>query len=100
MIRNRDRFDLAASCVAASFPPRRQTLYRDERSRLWPQAQAWAVQIPLSFWKIAVQQKTDSTIAAAALIIGQTEYVHALYEAKVFSGLRPYTIDEMRSRKI
>jgi endonuclease G len=57
-------------------------------------------QIPLSYWKIAVLQKTDTTIAAAAFIIGQTEYVHALYEAKVFSGLRPYTIDEMRSRKI
>jgi endonuclease G len=26
--------------------------------------------------------------------------VRALYEAKVFSGLRPYTIEEMRSRKI
>lgn len=57
-------------------------------------------QIPLSFWKIAVLQKTDTKIAAAAFIIGQTEYVKALYEAKVFSGLKPYTIDEMRDRKI
>lgn len=56
--------------------------------------------IPLSFWKIAVLQKTDDQIAAAAFLIGQTEYVQALYEAKVFSGLRPYTVDEMRSRKI
>jgi endonuclease G len=56
--------------------------------------------IPLSFWKIAVLQKTDEQIAAAAFIIGQTEYVRALYEARVFSGLKPYTIDELRSRKI
>lgn len=57
-------------------------------------------QIPLSFWKIAVLPKTATKIAAAAFIVGQTEYVQALYEAKVFSGLKPYTIDEMRSRKI
>ncbi len=56
--------------------------------------------IPLSFWKIAVLQKTDDQIAAAAFIIGQTEYVRALYEARVFSGLKPYTIDQLRSRKI
>lgn len=57
-------------------------------------------QVPLSFWKIAVLQKTDNTIAAAAFINGQTDYVQALYEAKIFSGLRPYSIDEIRSRKI
>jgi endonuclease G len=56
--------------------------------------------IPLSFWKIAVLQKSEDQIAAAAFIIGQTEYVRALYEARVFSGLKPYTIDELRSRKI
>jgi endonuclease G len=57
-------------------------------------------QIPLSFWKIAVLQKSEDRIAAAAFIIGQTEYVRALYEAKVFSGLKPYTLDELRERKI
>jgi endonuclease G len=57
-------------------------------------------QIPLSFWKIAVLQKSATKIAAAAFIVGQIEYVQALYEAKVFSGLKPYTVDEMRSRKI
>jgi endonuclease G, mitochondrial len=56
--------------------------------------------IPLSFWKIAVLQKTPTKIAAAAFIVGQTQYVQALYEAKVFSGLKPYTVDEMRSRHI
>ena len=57
-------------------------------------------QIPLSFWKVAVIQKTPNRVAAAAFIVGQTQYVQALYEAKVFSGLKPYTVDEMRSRRI
>ena len=57
-------------------------------------------QIPLSFWKIAILQKSSTKVAAAAFIVGQTEYVEALYEAKVFSGLKPYTVDEMRSRGI
>lgn len=57
-------------------------------------------QIPLSFWKVAVLQKTATKIAAAAFIVGQTEYVQALYEAKVFSGLKPYSVSDMRSRKI
>lgn len=57
-------------------------------------------QIPLSFWKVAVLQKSAGKIAVAAFIVGQTEYVQALYEAKVFSGLKPYTVDEMRSRRI
>jgi endonuclease G len=56
--------------------------------------------IPLSFWKIAVLEKAPGQIAAAAFMIGQTKYVGALYEAKVFSGLRPYRLDDMRSSKI
>jgi endonuclease G len=56
--------------------------------------------VPLSFWKVAVLQKSATKIAAAAFIVGQTQYVQALYEAKVFSGLKPYTVDEMRSRRI
>lgn len=56
--------------------------------------------VPLSFWKIAVLQKTATQAVAAAFIVGQTQYVQALFEAKVFSGLKPYTIDEMRSRRI
>ncbi|MGH7484558.1 MAG: DNA/RNA non-specific endonuclease, partial [bacterium] len=56
--------------------------------------------IPLSFWKIAVLEKAPNQIVAAAFMVGQTQYVGALYEAKVFSGLRPYRLDDMRSRKI
>jgi endonuclease G len=57
-------------------------------------------QIPLSYWKVAVLQKTEDQIVAAAFIIGQTQYVGALWEAKVFSGLTPYRLDDLRSRKI
>ncbi len=57
-------------------------------------------QVPLSFWKVAVLQKTATQVVAAAFIVGQTQYVQALFEAKVFSGLKPYTVDEMRSRQI
>jgi endonuclease G, mitochondrial len=57
-------------------------------------------QIPLSFWKVAILQKSNTKIAAAAFIVGQTEYVQALYETKVFSGLKPYTVaDPVRSEK-
>lgn len=56
--------------------------------------------VPLSFWKVAVLQKTPDKVAAAAFVVGQTQYVQALYEAKVFSGLKPYTVDEMRKRRI
>lgn len=57
-------------------------------------------QIPQSFWKIAILQKKHDLLAAAAFIVGQTEYVKALYEAKVFTGLQPYTLEEMRGRHI
>lgn len=45
-------------------------------------------------------EKEKGKVVAAAFIVGQLKYVKALYEAKVFSGLRPYTVDEMRSAKI
>jgi endonuclease G len=57
-------------------------------------------QIPITFWKIAVIEKTNGSISAAAFMIGQTEYIQALYEARVFSGLKPYTFTELQTRKI
>ena len=56
--------------------------------------------IPLSYWKVAVLQKTPAKVAAAAFIVGQVQYVQALFEAKVFTRLTPYTVDEMRQRHI
>jgi endonuclease G len=57
-------------------------------------------QIPVSFWKIAVIEKTNGEISAAAFMIGQLEYIQALYEAKVFSGLNPYSFSDLQTRKI
>lgn len=75
-------------------------IYRDDDPLYGKSREGGPWQIPLSFWKVAVLQKTSTRIAAAAFIVGQTEYVQALYEAKVFSGLKPYTVDEMRKRRI
>ena len=57
-------------------------------------------QIPVTFWKIAVIEKPGGRISAAAFMVGQIEYLEALYEARVFSGLKPYTFQELRTRKI
>lgn len=75
-------------------------IYRDNDPVYGRKRKGGPWQVPLSFWKIAVLQKTATSIAAAGFIIGQTDYVKALYEAKIFSGLKPYTIDQIRSRKI
>ncbi|APO72220.1 DNA/RNA non-specific endonuclease protein (plasmid) [Rhizobium gallicum] len=75
-------------------------IYRDDDPLYGKNRKGGPWKIPLSFWKIAVLQKTPDKIAAAAFIVGQTQYVQALYEAKVFAGLKPYTADEMRKRHI
>ncbi len=75
-------------------------IYRDNDPFYGKARKGGPWRVPLSFWKIAVLQKTATTIAAAAFINGQTDYVQALYEAKIFSGLKPYTLEEIRSRKI
>ncbi|MGH1364664.1 MAG: DNA/RNA non-specific endonuclease [Calditrichia bacterium] len=56
--------------------------------------------IPITFWKIAVIEKSENNISVAAFMIGQIEYLKTLYEARVFKGLKPYTTDELKTRKI
>jgi endonuclease G len=56
--------------------------------------------IPVTFWKIAVIEKPGGKIAAAAFMIGQIEFLAALFEARVFTGLKPYTLDELKTRRI
>ncbi|MFD2052905.1 DNA/RNA non-specific endonuclease [Mesorhizobium calcicola] len=75
-------------------------IYRDDDPLYGRTRKGGPWQIPLSFWKVAVLQKSATKPVAAAFIVGQTQYVQALYEAKVFSGLKPYTVDEMRNRLI
>lgn len=57
-------------------------------------------QIPLSYWKIAIIQKSPGVIAAAGFVNGQTQYVKALYEAKIFTNLNPYTTEELKEKNI
>ena len=75
-------------------------IFRDKDPQYGKKREGGPWRIPLTFWKIAVLQKTSDTIVAAAFMIGQTQYVKALYEAKVFKRLAPYTIQELRSNKI
>lgn len=75
-------------------------IFRDDDPFYGRERKGGPWRIPLSYWKIAVLQKTPDTIAAAAFIVGQTEYVSALYEAKVFSGLKPYSIEDLQKRHI
>ena len=64
-------------------------IYRDDDPLYGKERAGGPWRIPLSFWKVAVLQKSPTKVAAAAFIVGQTQYVQALYEAKVFSGLKP-----------
>lgn len=57
-------------------------------------------QIPVSFWKVAVLQKTDETVSAAGFVVGQVEFLRPLYESRVFTALTPYTNAEIQSRHI
>jgi len=57
-------------------------------------------QIPISYWKIAVLEKSDGSLAAAGFIVGQIEYIGELYESKIFTGLNPYAYDELLTRRI
>lgn len=57
-------------------------------------------QIPVSFWKVAVLQKTETVLAAAGFVVGQIEFLRPLYESRVFSALTPYTNAELQSRHI
>ena len=57
-------------------------------------------QIPVSYWKIAVAEKSDGSVSAAGFMVGQIEYIEDLYESKIFTGLNPYTFDELITRRI
>lgn len=56
--------------------------------------------IPISYWKIAVIQKDAKRIAATAFIRGQTKFIKALFEARVFTNVRQRTLTELQSDHI
>ena len=47
--------------------------------------------VPVTFWKVVAADKEDGTFAATAFLSGQTKFVRALFEARVFSNLRQNT---------
>ena len=52
--------------------------------------------IPVDYWKVAVIQKTETTIAAAGFLIGHGPLLEGLRdEEDVFTGLHPYTPAEL-----
>jgi endonuclease G len=52
--------------------------------------------IPVDYWKVAVIQKTATTIAAAGFVVGHGNLVDALHaEELVFAGLHPYSPSEL-----
>jgi endonuclease G len=63
-----------------------------------PDRESW--KIPTSYWKVAVLKKPGSRPTAAGFIIGQIEYVRALYEKRVFTSLTPYSNAEIQARHI
>lgn len=53
--------------------------------------------VPVSFWKVIVMQKSDEKLAATAFILGQINFLDALYEAQVFGSLRKTGLAELQS---
>ncbi len=52
--------------------------------------------IPVEYWKVAVIQKSPTTIAAAGFKVTQRAQVESLFGAEVvFSGLHPYKPQEL-----
>ncbi|MEM7662745.1 MAG: DNA/RNA non-specific endonuclease, partial [Pseudomonadota bacterium] len=75
-------------------------IFRDDDPEYGAAREGGPWQIPVSFWKIAVIEKPGNTIACAAFIVGQIEYLKALYESRVFTGLNPYSAKEIKTRSL
>jgi endonuclease G len=57
--------------------------------------------IPVEYWKVAVIQKTPTTIAAAGFKVRQQNLVGGLIGAeRVFDGLQPYSPEELIDNSI
>lgn len=57
--------------------------------------------VPVEYWKVAIIQKTPTTIAAAAFKVGQQDQIAKLIGSeRVFDGLQPYTPEELIENNI
>jgi len=75
-------------------------IFRDDDPSFILKKDGATYKIPISYWKIAVIEKPQGAIAAVGFMIGQLKYVRALYEARVFSSLRPYSLEELKKQSI
>lgn len=75
-------------------------IFRDDDPPFTLKANGETYRIPVSYWKVAVIEKSPTSIAAVGCMIGQLKYIQTLYEAKVFSALRPYTVEELKKQSI
>lgn len=59
-------------------------------------------QVPVDYWKVAVIQKTPTTIAAAGFVVGHGSLLAGLEaeEAVFTSGMRPYTLAQLLDQGI
>jgi endonuclease G len=57
--------------------------------------------VPVEYWKVAVIQKTPTSIAAAGFKVGQQDLLGGLIGVeRVFDGLQPYTPEELVDNSI
>lgn len=57
-------------------------------------------QIPTTFWKVVVVQKSSTQLAATAFMTGQTKFISNLFENRVFSNLRQGRLPKLQSQSI
>ena len=53
--------------------------------------------VPVTYWKVVVIERDDEEIAATAFLQGQTKFISALLEARVFKSLRKRTLSELQA---
>lgn len=53
--------------------------------------------IPVTYWKVIVVEKDNGEIAATAFLQGQTKFIEALLETRVFRSLRRTPLAELQS---
>lgn len=75
-------------------------VFREDDPQFTLKKDGRSFKIPVSFWKIAVIGKSPTEIAAVGFMLGQIKYIQALYEARVFSNLKPYTVEELKKQNI
>jgi endonuclease G len=72
-------------------------VFRDQDPVYGESREGGSWRIPVTYWKVAVIEKPDNQIAATAFLQGQTKFIEALLETRVFANLRKNTISDLQS---